>query len=76
MGKVAEKPLTSEMALMEHLKELAKGFLEIGQQPVAVQEEIYKTVMSEYKKMNAEEKKAFRAILNTIIQELCPEEVS
>lgn len=76
MGKGAGKPTTLEMALTEHLKELAKGFLEIEKQPVEVQKEIYRNVMSEYKKMSAEDKKAFRTVLNTVIQELFPEEVS
>ena len=64
MGKGAGKPITAEMALVGHLKELIKEFLKFEKQPVEVQKAIYKNLMSEYKKMSEEDQKTFRAILN------------
>jgi hypothetical protein len=56
MGKEAGKP-TSEMALVDHLKELIKEFYEIKKQPVEVQKAIYKNLIGEYKKMSEEDRK-------------------
>lgn len=67
MGKETGKPITTEMAFVGHLKELVKEFIEIGKQPVEVQETIYKSLISGYKKMSEEDQKTFRAILNIFI---------